>query len=339
MTPKIILDFTNAGGNILLGLSSSSGTPTAIVSLLLELDVQLSTDRHAAVIDHFSFDSISSTNKHDTLLLPRPQPLRSDVKDFFGGSGLLALPKAVGHVLGNTSPLLTPILRAPETAYSYNHKEDVESVEDPFATGSQLALVSAMQARNSARFTVLGSLEMLQDQWFTASVKGSSGVAAKTSNQDFAKQLTEWTFKEVGVLRAGSVTHYESDHKPVHNNSELAAPGENNPTIYRIKNDVVSIWTRCSDVRRLIIQRHSRLKCPNGPTINGSPFLSQLVTISNSSSTCSLRFIGSHFSPSALLPMPHTSAPHLHSQINTASSPSRSIISGPSLQTSRRSVK
>lgn len=151
---------------------------------------------------------------------------------------MLALPKTVGQTLDNASPLLAPILRAPTTAYSYNPKEETESMEDPFATGSQLALISAMQARNSARFTVLGSLEMLADKWFDASVKGSDGKAVKTANRDFAKQLTSWTFKETGVLKVGKISHYEvTDASKKGENSTQV--GFQNPGIYRIKNDVV----------------------------------------------------------------------------------------------------
>ncbi len=149
------------------------------------------------------------------------------------------MPRAVGQTLGNDSPLLAPILTAPETAYSYNPKEESESIEDPFATGGQLALITAMQARNSARFTVLGSLEILEDIWFDASVKGIDGKSEKTVNRDFAKQLSAWTFKETGVLRVGKVDHYQI--------SGLSRKGENasqvgylNPAIYRIKNEVVS---------------------------------------------------------------------------------------------------
>ena len=159
----------------------------------------------------------------------------------------MAVPRAVGQTLGNTSPLLTPILKAPATAYAYNPKEETETVEDTFATGSQLTLISALQARNSARFTVLGSLEMLQDKWFDASVKTASGDSGKTVNQEFAKQLTEWTFKEVGVLKVFSVQHRQvsTTSKPSENTTQI---GEYNPEIYRIKNDVVgplcllSLW-------------------------------------------------------------------------------------------------
>lgn len=238
MTPKNLLDFTNAGGNILLALSSEISTPSAISSLLLEFDISLPSDRSAMVIDHFNYDTKSSTENHNVLLLPRPGPIRPDVVDFFGGEGLLAVPKAVGQTLGASSPLINPILKAPETSYIYNPREEAGDEQDISATGSQIALVSAMQARNSARFTVLGSLEMLQDKWFEASVQTPTGKSSKTVNRDFARQLTEWTFKEVGVLKVGRVEHHQvmDAGKPVANTTKV---GVSDPEIYRIKTDVV----------------------------------------------------------------------------------------------------
>jgi len=192
-------------------------------------------------VDHFNYDASSVPDKHDVLLLPRPGPLRSDVKSFFAGDGILAVPRAVGQTLGNASPLLAPILRAPDTAYSYNPKDEVESVEEPFATGQQLSLISSVQARNSARFTVLGSVEMLENKWFDASVKGlDDKKAVKTVNRQFAAQLTEWTFKEVGVLKVGRVDHFLSAETGVKTvTTNVTQVGYLNPDIYRVKNDVV----------------------------------------------------------------------------------------------------
>ena len=240
LTPKNILDFTNAGGNVLLALSSDSPTPSAISSLLLEFDIGLPTDRGSHVVDHFHYDTVSSVEGHNVVLTSRPSPLRPDVTDFFGGAGVLAIPKAVGQTLGGNSPLINPILKAPETAYMYNSKAEADEEQDVSSTGSQIALVSAMQARNDARFTILGSLEMLQDKWFDADIKAPKGNSAKTVNRAFAGQLTEWTFKEVGVLRAGRVEHHQvlDASTPVSNTTQV---GYADPEIYRIKTDVVSI--------------------------------------------------------------------------------------------------
>ncbi|MCJ1286106.1 oligosaccharyl transferase glycoprotein complex, beta subunit [Xylographa opegraphella] len=239
LTPKLILDFVNKNGNILLALSGASSTPTAISSLLLELDIQLPPDRTSLVVDHFNYDTISASEKHDVLLLPQPSSIRTDLRHFFSGDGTIAFPRAVAQELGNLSPLLAPILQADVTAYSYNPKEEADTVEDPFATGTQIALVSAMQARNSARFTVLGSVEALEDVWFDASVQRVQGSKSKTANREFARQLTEWTFMETGVLKVGRVEHRLSSIEPGKSgNNSLTELGYLNPDIYRVKNDV-----------------------------------------------------------------------------------------------------
>lgn len=239
LTPKNLLDFANKGGNILLVLSAGSPAPNAINALLVEFDIVLPSDRSSQVVDHFNYDALSSAEPHDVLLLARPGPLRTDVHNFFGGEGVLAVPRAVGQSLGNTSPLTVPILRAPSTAYSHNPKDEDAEVPDDFSTGSQIAIVSALQARNSARFTIVGSLEMLQDKWFDAEVqKPGQKARLKTVNKHFARQLTEWTFKEVGVLKAGRVQHQQvlDAGKGFTNTTEV---GFADPEIYRVKVDVV----------------------------------------------------------------------------------------------------
>ncbi|KAJ5536365.1 hypothetical protein N7513_009551 [Penicillium frequentans] len=232
LTPKNILDFMNQDGNIILALSGKASTSSAISSLLLEVDIHLSNDRSAVVIDHFNYDTISAAEKHDVLLLERPAPLRPDVKAFFDGEGVLALPHVAPQTLGSNSQLISPILRAPATAYAYNPKEEMPSPDDIEATGSQLNVVSAVQALNSARFVVLGSVEALEDQWFSGSVKAPNGKKVPTVNREFAKQLTGWAFKETGILKVGKIEHHLAT------DGEVAAE-DMNPKIYRVKNETV----------------------------------------------------------------------------------------------------
>ncbi|KAI3321628.1 Dolichyl-diphosphooligosaccharide-protein glycosyltransferase 48kDa subunit [Xylariaceae sp. AK1471] len=246
LTPNILLQFINAEGNILLTLSGSTPVPSSLVSLLLELDIHIPTDRQGLVVDHFNYDTTSASEKHEVLLLPTPGPLRSDYKNLFGlsssegrdgqargaekaASAVIAFPNGMGQTLGS-GPLLAPILRAPSTSYSYNPKEQVETVDDLFASGSQLSLVSTLQGRNSARFTVVGSADMLSDKWFDAKVKKiGEKDSVKTKNQEFAKAVSGWAFKETGVLRVNWVEHHLN---------EEGLSNASNPNIYRIKNDV-----------------------------------------------------------------------------------------------------
>lgn len=210
--------------------------------MLLELDIQLPSDRNTVVVDHFNYDTLSAGDAHDVLLLSAPGALRADVKNYFDVTGgPIAMPRAVGQTLGNASPLLAPILRAPATAYSYDSKDEAEAVENPFATGKQLSLVSALQARNSARFTVIGSAEMLEDKWFDATVS-LGGQESQTANREFAKRVAGWTFQELGVLKVGRVAHYLNEGVTKKNATDtLGALGhlDLNPKMYRIKNDVV----------------------------------------------------------------------------------------------------
>ncbi|KAK1985413.1 dolichyl-diphosphooligosaccharide-protein glycosyltransferase 48kD subunit [Colletotrichum cereale] len=230
LTPNILLQFINAKGNILLSLSSTATVPTSIVSLLAELDIGLPADRTGLVVDHFNYDTVSAAEKHDVLAIPAPKSSRAGVKNFFyEGGQVVAFPNGVGHVLGS-GQLLTPILRAPKTAYSYNPKEQAEVVDasDLFAAGEQLGLVSAFQARNSARFIVVGSAELLSNKWFNAKIKpAATGKEVATWNREFAKRVAGWTFHETGVLRVNNIEHHLNE-----------AANETNPEIYRIKNEV-----------------------------------------------------------------------------------------------------
>ena len=176
--------------------------------------------------------------------------MRKDIKNFFDITGVTAFPRSVAQELGISSSLLTPIVHAPDTAYSFNPKEETETVEEPFAVGSQISIVSALQARNSARFTILGSVEALENTWFDAKVKPVGGREVKTSNREFAKRLSEWTFMETGVLRVGKVEHHLSTIPAVGSgNDSVTQIGYLNPKIYRIKNDVVSLFDDTVDIR------------------------------------------------------------------------------------------
>lgn len=339
LTPGIILDYLKAEGNVLLALSGSSATPNQITSLLLELDIHLPSDRNALVVDHFNYDTNSASEKHDVLLVPPPKQLRSDSKNFFAGDGVIAVPRAVGQTLGNSSPLLAPILRAPSTAYSYNPKDDSEGLEDLFASGDQIALVSALQARNSARFTVLGSAEMLENTWFDAKVR-NNGQNIKTVNREFAKHLTEWAFKEVGVLKVGRLFHHLNEGPgKAGSNSTAVSQSELNPKIYRIKNDVVCLGLTKLNPNLMLIStyRPTPSSSPNTPTTTSSPSKSPLTTPSNSNSPCCLPSTASHSSPSRKPQTQPSSPPPSPSQISTASSTSVSITSVRSSRPSTRS--
>ncbi|KKA27584.1 hypothetical protein TD95_001435 [Thielaviopsis punctulata] len=231
LTPATLLNFVNADGNILIALSATHPVPGSLALLLAELDISLPADRQTTVVDHFSYDAATAATAHDVLVLPAPQPLRPDVQPYFSPAAdqqhqdhVLVFPHGTAHVLGQ-SPLLAPILRAPDSAYLYAPKTQAAGVapDDIFATGRQLALVSALQARNSARVTIVGASEMLADKWIESEAAGK-----KVWNREFAKRVAGWTFKEIGVLRVNEVEHHLNE----------GVGNVSNPGIYRVKNEV-----------------------------------------------------------------------------------------------------
>lgn len=232
MTAKLILDFLDAGGNILVALSADTAVPTALNGALLELDIHIPGERTGLVVDHFNYDVSSAADHHDVLLLTPPDQYKPGTKNYFAGSkkDVIAFPRAIGHVLGD-GPQLTPIFRAPRTAYIYNEKDQKEVLDDVFAAGEQLGLVSAFQARNSARFTIVGSAEAFQDKWWDAKVqRPTEKEAVKTWNEQFTRRISGWTFQEIGYLRVNSVEHQCPELGNI-----------TNPGIYRVNHTAVCI--------------------------------------------------------------------------------------------------
>lgn len=224
LTPQLLLKFANQAGNLLLLTSPS--TPEQTREFARELDISL-PPRDYTTVDHHSYDTLSAASNHNVVLIPRPS-LSSSTKNYFSTpSGTIAF-RGVGHTLGN-GPLLTPILTAARTTYAYDTKEDAAYAEDPWSAGTQLHLVSALQARNNARITVSGSAEMFSNEFYNMNVKAPGSTKTKVANREFGKELTAWTFHETGVVKVVGVRHYLADET-----------GDVNPSMYRIKNDVVS---------------------------------------------------------------------------------------------------
>lgn len=224
----------------MVALSSSTSVPTALNNLLNELDIHVPAERTGLVVDHFNYDVLSAADHHDIVLLQSPGQYKAGTKNYFGSGSekdLIAFPHGIGHVLGN-GPQLTPILKAPRTAYIYNPKEQSEAVDEVFAAGEQLNLISAHQGRNSARFTLVGAAELFQDKWFDAKVKRPGDKeAVKAWNQGFSRRISGWAFHEIGHLRVNEVEHHLAEEGPGANVS--------NPGIYRINQNVVSIPFAC----------------------------------------------------------------------------------------------
>lgn len=196
-----VLKFIDAGGNLLVAADQT--VRDAVRSLANECGLEFDNTGNF-VIDHFNYDE-SDEGRH--------------VKIVASGSGLIDEPvidgglknsaflyQGIGLHLHEGNPLAFQVLKASEDAYSYSAGEKVKTF--PFTVGSETTLIGAVQARNNARATFVGSLKFFSDEFFDANIKSASGsISAKSGNSQLAKSISEWTFQESGVLRVVDVSH------------------------------------------------------------------------------------------------------------------------------------
>jgi len=123
--------------------------------------------------------------------------------------------KGIGLSINEVSGLNIGILRGYDTTYSAN--PDTPVTDDQVkAIGRDTVLISALQARNNARVVFSGSLLFFSDRFATS----------VSDNQYLASEISKWTFKERGLLRATNITHHRK--------------GESEPPpIYTIKDEIV----------------------------------------------------------------------------------------------------
>nr|CAG8547931.1 1116_t:CDS:10 [Entrophospora candida] len=222
-TKTSLIDFLKKGGNILL--AASSDLSETVRDFAREFSIEFD-QRDTSVIDHFNFDASADDGRHILIVADGFTNVKTILsRNVIEGPPVLF--RGVGHKVG-TIPLLTKILWAGDTAYSFETKKDQVVDEQPLVVGNEVGLVTALQARNNARATFVGSLELFSDQFFNSKVQkfNSTEVYPKSGNEAFAKDLTEWSFQEKGVLKVVSRNHHKE--------------GETEQLdIYRIKDDIV----------------------------------------------------------------------------------------------------
>lgn len=245
LTSQLLVEFMNKNGNILV-LMDPANTPEQLRELGRELEIGIAP-RGDVVVDHFQWlPGVEGNDRsHNVFLAKKPEtgPFK---KNYFGGYNnqeeYVAF-RGNGHTLGN-SPLIHPILQASRTAYSYDPTEESIKSENPWSAGQQLYLTSGFQARNNARITFVGSAEAFNDEFqgLDGLRKGPHGHKSVISNRGFANDVTAWTFQENGVIKVQSVRHYATkDAAEVSTETGMTAENDLvNPSIYRIKSDVVS---------------------------------------------------------------------------------------------------
>jgi oligosaccharyltransferase complex subunit beta len=142
---RALIKFVDMGGNLMIGLGPD--TKDTVRDLLREFDIELD-NRNYRVFDDNSYDDSLDAGAHDTLVtenIVSPKPIVEQVS-------APILFRGVGYQVGSV-PLLNRVLASEGTAFS-------GEVGDSTGEKGTVDLVSSMQARNNARITVAGSLEL-----------------------------------------------------------------------------------------------------------------------------------------------------------------------------------
>lgn len=208
LSVETITEFIDGGGNVLVAGSSNSGD--VLRELASEVGFEVD-EEGASVIDHLNYD-VNDLGKH-TLIVAEPTNL-IQAPVITGTSGVPPLLyQGTGLVADRDNPLVLQILSAHSSAYSYVPDEPIK--EYPHAVGRNTLLIAALQARNNARVVFSGSLYFFSDEAFTSPVQKALGGKRYdvSGNQPVATALSQWVFKEHGVLRVKSVSHHRPGEK------------------------------------------------------------------------------------------------------------------------------
>ncbi|KAI9255464.1 Dolichyl-diphosphooligosaccharide--protein glycosyltransferase subunit WBP1 [Sporodiniella umbellata] len=201
LSPMQLVEFVKGGGNMLVaaGVEVSDN----VRALAAEFDIEFESEK---VFDHQQFigqdpSLISTLNVVGPAAVIDRKQLTAPV--LFSGIGL-----TVGK-----NPFSHAILNAESSAFVSDVYEKKAGTEKP------VTLVGALQARNSARVAITGSLDLFSNQLMDSK-------ASKSGNVAFIDQLCQWVFQEKGVLKV-------VDHKH-HKEGE-----EEQRDWYRVKDEIV----------------------------------------------------------------------------------------------------
>ncbi|KAI8809344.1 Dolichyl-diphosphooligosaccharide--protein glycosyltransferase subunit WBP1 [Cladochytrium replicatum] len=200
-----LIEFVNDGGNVLV--AAASNVSDAIRDFALEFSADFD-ESGSAVFDEYNAGPLEGS------IVSKNVVSRTIVGETVGH----VIFRGVGHRITYRNPLMTAVLTGSDTAYSADRAEVLDG--SPIV-GQQLVLVSAIQARNNARVTFCGSLDLFSNDFINSKVDGK-----ESGNKVFATEIGKWTFQEKNVLKVAGVFHHRQNETGQHG-------------IYRIKDDMV----------------------------------------------------------------------------------------------------
>lgn len=161
--------------------------------------------------------------------------------DYVKSVNLPILFRGLGHIVDSTNVLSVKVLAGNPTTFS----GDASGSNSPVNAGRDIALISAIQARNNARLLFSGSLDIFSNKFYTKTMESFNG------NREFSKLLAKWVFNDAGVLRFREIHHSQFDGTPpdviLHEKERPDLPQTlypdpeitRNSLVYRIKDEIV----------------------------------------------------------------------------------------------------
>ena len=202
---------------VLLSLiSASTGSKSGKKTLVLLENLSIKethsvffSDLITAVIDHLNYD-INDRGDH-ALLVVDPSNLISAPLIVCKNTNTPILYQGLGLVADPDNPLVLEIMTGYTTSYLYSPTRSIKHY--PHAVGKRTLLVAGLQARNNACVVFSGSTDLFSNEFFASPVQKSqvdSKEYQQNGNRALSKALTQWVFKEIGILKIGEVKQSSS---------------------------------------------------------------------------------------------------------------------------------
>jgi len=196
-----IVEFIDAGHDVLI--AGDYGASYIVDEILDACGLILDSDSDAVVIDHLNFDESDADGQHTFIVA---NGFTENVPNILNSNKINPiLYRGIGMAVNRDNTLIMPLIRGSTSAYS---SPPDKRVTDLSFSGKNLVLAASLQARNNARVSVTGSIEMFSDEFFDHKVKVQSTKEEFASgNEYFVTELAKWTFHERGLLRLSNPTH------------------------------------------------------------------------------------------------------------------------------------
>ncbi|KAJ1344327.1 hypothetical protein BSLG_001137 [Batrachochytrium salamandrivorans] len=202
-----LIDYVNAGGNIVL--AASSQLSAAVRDFAYEFSIDYDEAR-TAVYDHFNSLDGNPSNIFSSAFTKSSQFVVSETTR----NGAPIVFNGVGHRVTGKNLLTVPVLTASSSAYSYETTDKTSLLGGPLL-GEAVTLASVFQARNNARVAFVGSVYLFSDEYFEAKVTFMNDTV-KSGNEVFVSDLTQWAFQEKSVLKITDVKHHRAGETSQH---------------------------------------------------------------------------------------------------------------------------